>query len=569
MSTSRVLKVAMKKQLEERTKKDADGNWLCRRCGNVVPEQYKIIYYVEGQEQHVWGPCCSDECICYSKICSGCGKDFFVEKINPVTGKLEIDYYGDGISMCEECHSQAKSCDSCGSLRTTQPTPDGSEVCEKCFKEKYTICSHCNIVHLNEEIVTENIEYVRYGLDLTSKVCTGCFSQLTLGKVPRSISECTYCSKYYPSDEGEGGYCPFCVESGTAKVCAGCHKWDHDFMRRGSKSFCSDCSLIVVPCDGCGVFDLPSKHSNLRDGGNKYKVCDDCTTVGLESCPICLSLRTKGGECHTCFQKLNYCPRCEQFHFGESDCRKDLGSVMNYSYKPVPFHNYINSKKVFFGFENEINYLDPSDMSKSRKHIYTSYKASEIYLKSDGSINGPGFEVVSAPMTLEYFNEMDLNPLFTYKPALSDDSCGLHVHVSKKAFDGPAHTYKFVNFINTNKDFITIIAGRSVNSYCRRFKGKKEVIKGVVKKQGLEKYQAVNLSNPNTYEIRVFKGAKTEFSLRMRVEFTLALVEYTRDCPLNEEGHEGFVKWVNKDYPNLNRFFKIKYEGLRHESLSE
>ena len=48
-------------------------------------------------------------------------------------------------------------------------------------------------------------------------------------------------------------------------------------------------------------------------------------------------------------------------------------------------------------------------------------------------------------VSLKYF------PLFSSQH--NDDSCGLHVHVNKSAFEGDIHLYKFIDFINNNNTF--------------------------------------------------------------------------------------------------------------------
>ena len=82
---------------------------------------------------------------------------------------------------------------------------------------------------------------------------------------------------------------------------------------------------------------------------------------------------------------------------------------MNYSYKPHYYFNYKEkNEQVYIGFENEINYVDSSTTTLQLQDIYKNYKASELYVKSDGSIKGSGFELVSMPMSYSFFKDFDL-----------------------------------------------------------------------------------------------------------------------------------------------------------------
>ena len=60
-TTSKEVRALIKEKLAN-TKRDADGNLLCRRCGKVVPKSHRMVYYNPEDPSQVWGPCCSDEC---------------------------------------------------------------------------------------------------------------------------------------------------------------------------------------------------------------------------------------------------------------------------------------------------------------------------------------------------------------------------------------------------------------------------------------------------------------------------------------------------------------------------
>jgi hypothetical protein len=69
-----------------------------------------------------------------------------------------------------------------------------------------------------------------------------------------------------------------------------------------------------------------------------------------------------------------------------------------------------------------------------------------------------------------------------------------------------------------------------------------------------ERYHSVNLTPKHTVEVRIFKGAESEEELRSRIEFTMALLEFTRNASIKELTHEKFEGWLKsqgKFYKNL------------------
>ena len=44
-TTSKEVRALIKEKLAN-TKRDADGNLLCRRCGRVVPKSHRMVYYI-------------------------------------------------------------------------------------------------------------------------------------------------------------------------------------------------------------------------------------------------------------------------------------------------------------------------------------------------------------------------------------------------------------------------------------------------------------------------------------------------------------------------------------------
>ncbi len=156
-------------------------------------------------------------------------------------------------------------------------------------------------------------------------------------------------------------------------------------------------------------------------------------------------------------------------------------------------------------------------------------------LKSDGSIPTHGFEIVSAPATLKYHHtawDKFFDNSAKHIRGFTVPSCGMHVHVSKLGFDGNLHIGKLLNFYNQpyNRVFITDIAGRTENSYGKFALKKLTHVSGNEFDEG--KYQAVNLKNTATIEIRIFKSNVKKEGFFKNLEFVHASVEFTRQASI-------------------------------------
>lgn len=563
---SATLTTAIDRQLTTRTKRNEQGQLLCRRCNEVVPPDYSIVFWDPSDETKVWGPCCSDECICHLKICSECNQDFIIDKAG------EITHVGDGVWLCKDCMTKVEICPHCNKKGSLVDSPSG-KMCKKCFDKMYFICKDCNTLHVKLDSAANrltNTELVQWSHVLRGEeglICGRCFKQRAKGKEPLPVGRCHCCQDVFNIHSRSDLFCERCIDRGDVRLCEHCGiystRWDHI----SGKTYCRTCSSKIIICECC------KDNSFFNGEGVKYKgksrtylICKECENISyaLEECPSCLSLTNnplrkvegKKEVCVHCRSHYNWCSECKEFHFMERRCRKDGVAVCDYSYKPYPYFNGSLNDRVFFGFENEINYIE-DNYEMARDTILKSYPSNILYAKRDSSIAGSGFEVVSHPMSIEFFNALDLEPMFRVKPRERDTSCGLHVHISRTSFDGQAHLFKLTEFINNNRSFTKKVAGRDFNSYAREYQDK---ISKAVKGTGYrERYHAVNLTNKKTVEIRIFKSARNEFQLRYRIEFVSAVIEYTRSASIQTLSDSNFKVWLKMQpgYSELKKFLKL------------
>ena len=289
--------------------------------------------------------------------------------------------------------------------------------------------------------------------------------------------------------------------------------------------------------------------------------------------------------CSRCYEDyIYYCGDCnEGYHANRGhDCYYENEDddysnsfIHNYSYKPAP--EFFGNARYFMGFELEVECGPRANKFESAEQLQSKLGA-RAYLKEDGSLDN-GYEVVTHPHTLESYNrEFDWTFLEWLKKqglrSWNTSSCGLHVHVSRTAFDPidsvrlsysrserilkrQAHELRFTKLIYDNQRQVERIAGRS--SHFSSFSDKGNLIHKI--KHGNQedgRYSAVNTENHATLEVRVFKGSLRPERVRSALEFVHAAVEYTRDMKVAGKNNcfawSKFVAFVvtnESTYPNL------------------
>ena len=211
--------------------------------------------------------------------------------------------------------------------------------------------------------------------------------------------------------------------------------------------------------------------------------------------------------------------------------------------------------------------------------------------KSDGSLPGDGFEVVTAPRGLDEhikrFKAWDVNSSYR---AWNAGTCGLHVHIDSRAFT-PMTLGRFLMYINgdNNADFIRSLAGRhpKTDSQARHYCASDDQTllanpKTAVKGKDASRYRMVNVCNMdademrrlgigyykfdtsgrkfNTVELRIFRASLKKERLLAQIEFTHAAVMFVRSASYRDLTHGAFKGWLARSYalyPHLAAWYEV------------
>jgi len=280
-------------------------------------------------------------------------------------------------------------------------------------------------------------------------------------------------------------------------------------------------------------------------------ICENCYYNGVSRCD----------SCDVAYDHESYgsCPNgC---HDRDEDCLHDYG------YKPYPiFHDVVGTVHpergvVYMGVELEMEAFD-ADLRTGVTTV-DQLLGDFAYCKSDSSISY-GMELVTHPMTLEYAQARDWSVLALLRRhgfrSWNTTTCGMHIHVSRTAFDGSAHLFRFAQLVLKNEHTCTTFAGRSANGYCSFADGYQPgFIAKVIKGQHYANRGAVNLQNGATVEVRMFRGSLKEQRLLSNMEFVHAAVQYTRELTVPQVATgalswRAFATWITDHrnvYPHL------------------
>jgi len=238
-------------------------------------------------------------------------------------------------------------------------------------------------------------------------------------------------------------------------------------------------------------------------------------------------------------------------------CNPPSELIHYHDYRPDPiFHG---DGPMFLGMELEV---EAARYTRAEDAEFLQAEMGDlVYLKEDGSIDY-GFEIVTHPMSYSW--AMEHFP-WEVLAALKRRGCsvnrrvGIHVHVSRAAFSGVPHMYRWMKFVYRNAPQVRRLARRNSTEWASFDPYYRAQVKDYVKGGRGDRYQAINPNNADTLEVRVFASSLKANEVRAALAFVAATVEYTRDLDsqkiIKARGWawDAFVEWlrVHDEYAPL------------------
>jgi hypothetical protein len=356
---------------------------------------------------------------------------------------------------------------------------------------------------------------------------------------------------------------------------------------------------------GIEDFGVKANHlaHDIRSHNNVF-YCNDCNNAEFED------------DMHSCYQGDYYvCADCcnENYNYSENQDTyisheeydeeqeegdyQEASGVYDYCHrveddlgKLCLEHQEFKSEndQIYYGIELEVEKRNncPHDLPY---YITDNVLSGFAQCKSDGSLDR-GFEITTAPATYEYHKKhwekfFNNDKCMTNLKGWNTDTAGLHIHISRRALR-PTDIGKILVFINddVNTYFIRAIAGRTSDQWAKRSKKK---IQDAWKSS--DKYEAVNMGHANTIELRIFKSNISRHGFYRVLEFTDALVYFTKNCAglSNLSLHyKAFLRFMDNEiiksqYPNLTAWLirkgyikgrpsrKVNLQGELHDTVTD
>ena len=289
------------------------------------------------------------------------------------------------------------------------------------------------------------------------------------------------------------------------------------------------------------------------------------------------------------------CETCKLSRFESSAIR---GAVVHqYSYRPRTWRlNKVSNDPFdyFMGVELECDdYF--TDSNGSRVHSrFTNEQAADMrrpknlwMAKRDGSVTGPEF--VSHPATLTYWAKQETGLRSMFRMLVhagfrshDNDHAGMHINISKNAFIDSTHLYRFLTLIHGNVDWSLKMSQRTASSaeqwasityLTDETRRQTEVERIMPEHQSYwnrptssNRYQAVNCPpDGQRFEFRLPRGTFRFDRFMKNLEWTAAMIEYSRNFSLLDMTSTRFMKWVVETqtalYPNLVKYIRVRFTG--------
>ena len=331
------------------------------------------------------------------------------------------------------------------------------------------------------------------------------------------------------------------------------------------QNLCSNCfNDNTVVCCHCGrrVWS-----DNAEVYGNEY-LCGDCYDDHYTTCEDCGRIINRDDAYYEDDSDYPYCRRCYQ--------SRQSTSIKNYSYKPEPI--FYGSGDLFMGVELEIDGAGENEENADEILAISNAEHEHIYCKHDGSLC-EGFEIVSHPMTLDYHvHQMDWREVFSKALDMNyashnTDSCGLHIHCGRNFFGSTEEEQetaigRVVYFVEKHWNELVNFSRRTpanLNRWAARYATISNTASETYKKakdKYMGRYVAVNLTNRNTIEFRLFRGTlryKTFVATLQLVEHICTLAVLLGDRDFENISWSKFVLSIDcNKYPELIEYLKAR-----------
>ena len=310
------------------------------------------------------------------------------------------------------------------------------------------------------------------------------------------------------------------MSKGEIFYCEGCNEYfdseeDGDYFEEGDGWYSYEwLDDNLTRCEDCNKYIFDDYNDKIYIEGYGY-ICEHCYNIGCYgTCENC------GCAFHTDDLMVDnygdyFCNSCYEDENGGHDRRVRCYHEHKNEFTPYKLENEKNP--YYIGFELEMEHKD--NTTQNEAEALDILQNLNVVFEEDGSLNNSGVEVISQPQSYNYImkNKDKIKHAFEEVVKLgyishNSSNCGLHFHFTRPKND--KYTIQRVWLIlETFKNEIKQITRRNGDDHwCKWLSDNTyEKIKALNSdyindhKDG-DRYKALNNTNTNTIEFRIFKG---------------------------------------------------------------
>lgn len=335
-------------------------------------------------------------------------------------------------------------------------------------------------------------------------------------------------------------------------------------------------------CDCCEEYVDRDEIEAVRVRGGTEYWCERCREGDAFWCPGCetwydaiwySSYEGDDGEC--------YCEDCIDDHTrGDSVYLDDYHTFKcggNFEFCHSEGENRKNT--LHMGAEIEVcgdgdSYSEREDCLEESYNTFGNF----FHYESDGSLSDDGWENISQPATLSYWEKMLPEMKEVYKTFVSkgftshnNGMCGLHIHLDKKFFGNKVDSStaklmwlfcrdwdNLVKFSRRKKSEAEHWAANSKSPNNYPNKSCASLVKENKSYCCITRYLAVNITNKNTIEIRLWRGTLNTDTILATLKFTNRLAEICKNKSAVEISKMSFEDLLGDDPDILTYWDKVK-----------
>lgn len=253
--------------------------------------------------------------------------------------------------------------------------------------------------------------------------------------------------------------------------------------------------------------------------------------------------------------------------------------IHGHSYKPRVHHVTMardsegksDTHPTLFGVELEID-NSPDTVRQAIPYHVPALVSPLFYCKHDGSLRN-GVEMVSHPMSEAFWRDKApvVNAVLAQLSGLrwhadKIKTAGMHIHISRSAFRGHMHLYRFLHLVYRSPQLTIEISQRAPNALdqwatlnLRERKGLKVKVGLLPHEDEQWRYEAVNMT-PKTAEMRIFRATLLPEIFWKNMEYVFAALAFTRETErlrgCNAKGFAAYVARRHAKYSNLLAFMR-------------